>query len=117
DQALAALHVGAGLLDRDLAGAQFRLGGIGAAEVAAHLAHGGGEVGHGLVVGDLGVVRIQPDQHVARLDPVAVVDLDADHGAHGLRDHADDIALGVGVVGGLVPAGVQQVPGQPGGAG
>src|SRR5690606_33281714 len=111
DQAFAALHVGARLLDRDLARAQFGLGGVGAAEVAAHLAHGRGQVGHGLVVGDLGVVRIQLHQHLAGLDAVAVVDLDADHGAGGLGHHAHHVALGIGVVGVLVPARVHQVPG------
>ena len=66
------------------------------------------------VVGDLRIVGIQVHQRLAGFHLHAVVGIDADHRAAGLRHDADHVALHVGVVGVLVPARIQEVVGQPG---
>lgn len=113
-EVLAPLVVGLGLGQRDLAGGDLGAIAVDVAEQPAHLAHGVGQVGLGALEGDVGVAGIEPDQFLALAHQVAVVGADADHGADDLRGDLYHVAVDVGVVGVLVPAAVEELPGHAG---
>ena len=79
---------------------QLRRGG----EQAAHRAHGQRQVRLGLIECDLGIGRIQAHQGLSRGHVLGVIGIDADHGAGDLRCDLDDIAVHIGIVGGLAKA-------------
>ena len=67
----------------------------------AHLAHGLGQVGLGLLQRHCGVCRVQLDQRLPGFDEVGVVGEDGHHRAANLGRDLDHVALHIGVVGGL----------------
>ena len=71
---------------------------------AAHLAHCLGQVGLGQLQRHFGVGRVELHQGLAGFDEVGVVGQDGGDRAADLRRDLDDVALHVGVVGGLLVA-------------
>ena len=79
----------------------------------AHLAHGLREAGLRGIETDFGVSRVQFDQGLARFHEVIFIRQNGHDGAACLRRDLDDVALHIGVVGGLVVAGHQPFVGSP----
>jgi hypothetical protein len=71
-------------------------------EQGARLTHRLGELGLRLLERDPRVGRVEADQHLAGLDEIGVIGGDGDDRTRDLRRELDDVALDVGVVGGLV---------------
>ena len=116
-QVLAAGEVVTHALQGHLAGIQVCLRAFHAAVQAAGLAHGLGQVGFGLLQGDVGITGVELHQHLALLHQVTVVGADAHYGAGDLWGDLHDVAVHVGVFGVLVPAAIKNLPGHAGEAG
>ncbi len=109
-QILTPREVRARAAQRDFACGQFGLRTFHGAIQTAHLTHGLGQVGFGLLQGHLGVGRIQLHQQLAALHAHAVFGADADHGTAHHRGDLHLVALHIRIVGVFVPTADQEVP-------